>query len=158
MQDGGITIEPVSKENSDALALIEGLMDIYAALFTPETIRQFAEAESGDGDSEYVFFIARRGGIAAGCGGVRLMGDGATGEVKRIYVAPEHRGSGVARTLMAAIEREAAARGLSRLVLTTAERLAAAVRMYEVLGYSRIPNYGPYAGIGVIISYEKRLP
>ena len=153
----GVTVEPASKESGEAQALVAGLMDLYSALFTPDMIRQFDEAEAGDGESEYAFFIARRGGAAVGCGGVRFMDDGATGEVKRIFVEPEHRRAGAAHALMATIESEAAARGLSRLVLTTAERLAAAVRLYEAMGYSRIPNYGPYAGIGVIVSYENRL-
>ena len=152
-----ITIEPAPKDAPETQALVAGLMALYDEIFTPEEIREFDEAEAGDELSEYAFFLARRGGRAVGCGALRLMEDGATGEVKRIFVDPGHREAGAAHALMSAIEREAAARGLSRIVLTTAERLSAAVRLYESMGYARIPNYGPYAGRPVIVSYEKRL-
>ena len=64
-------------------------------------------------------------------------------EVQRVAVAAEARGMGVGRELMLGVEREARARGLTLLWLTTHDGSAAA-RFYEALGYSRLgvmPNY-----------------
>jgi GNAT superfamily N-acetyltransferase len=64
-------------------------------------------------------------------------------EVQRVAVADHVRGSGVGRLLMAAVEKEARARGLTLLWLTTHDGSAAA-SFYETVGYTRMgvmPNY-----------------
>ena len=58
---------------------------------------------------------------------------------------------------MATLERAAAERGLSRLVLETDDRLERAVRMYERLGYTRIPPFGEHIGKQWAVCYEKHL-
>lgn len=47
-----------------------------------------------------------------GCGALRLI-DTHTGELKRMYVAPEARGRGLGRRLVEALEQEARALGSS---------------------------------------------
>jgi ribosomal protein S18 acetylase RimI-like enzyme len=64
-------------------------------------------------------------------------------EVQRVAVAPDARGKGIGRELMLEVEREARARGLTLLWLTTHDGTAAA-RFYEALGYTQLgvmPNY-----------------
>ena len=46
---------------------------------------------------------------AVGCGAVVLNGDG-TGEMKRVYIDPTHRGQHLGETLLAALEDEALSR------------------------------------------------
>ncbi|WP_363331145.1 GNAT family N-acetyltransferase [Bradyrhizobium sp.] len=58
-----------------------------------------------------LFFLARLNGAAVGCGGMALFADFA--EVKRMYVREAVRGRGVAQALLARIETEARAAGLS---------------------------------------------
>ena len=54
-----------------------------------------------------VFLLARDvQGRAVGCGALRELGGG-LGEVKRMYVVPERRRSGVAAAVLAALEAEA---------------------------------------------------
>jgi ribosomal protein S18 acetylase RimI-like enzyme len=67
-------------------------------------------------------------------------------EVQRVAVADHVRGSGVGRRLMAAVEDEARARGLTLLWLTTHDGTAAA-SFYEAVGYTRM---------GVMPSYSRR--
>lgn len=55
-------------------------------------------------------------------------------EVQRLFVAPEFRGRGVGRAIMAALHQEARQRGRSLLLLLV-RRGDAAVRLYEALGY-----------------------
>lgn len=66
-------------------------------------------------------------------------------EVKRVFVRPEARGSGVAGALMAEVESISRRLGAQRLVLHTGDRQPAAVRLYQRLGYTPIPLYEPYA-------------
>jgi GNAT superfamily N-acetyltransferase len=80
------------------------------------------------------------GGSAVAGGGVRRLGpagDG-LGEVKRMWVAPERRGQGLARRLLAELEAAAPALGLTRLRLDTSGPLA---RFYAGTGYAPIPDY-----------------
>ena len=58
-----------------------------------------------------VFLVARRDGVPVACGGMLFLDD-ATCELRRVYVRPEERGSGVARALMAELERAASERGM----------------------------------------------
>jgi putative acetyltransferase len=102
-----------------------------------------------------VFLVAFDDGVAVGCGGLRTL-DGSHGEIKRMYVVPERRGTGVSTALLSALEGEARGRGWDRLVLETGDQQPDATRLYEREGYSRIPNFGYYADSDLSICYEKK--
>ena len=65
-----------------------------------------------------------------------------SGELKRLFVRPEHRKSGVGRALMERAEDEAQARGYTALLLTTnAEMMPLAQHLYDSLGYVETAPY-----------------
>ncbi len=103
-----------------------------------------------------VFLIAFADDTAVGCGGLRRLDD-THGEIKRMYVVPERRGTGVSTAILSALEGEARSRGWSRLVLETGDQQPDAMRLYEREGYTRIPNFGYYADSPLSICYEKEL-
>ena len=104
-----------------------------------------------------VFLLARDGdGRAIGCGALRERGEGA-GEVKRMYVVPFRRRSGVARAVLAALEEEATRRGWTLLKLETGTEQPDAMAFYERHGYRRIPNFGHYADSELSVCYEREL-
>ena len=76
--------------------------------------------------------------------------------VRMLAVHPAHRRRGVARALMAACEEEARRRGRRLLTLHTTQRMRAAQRMYEALGFERGPDRVFEDGF-VLLSYAKRL-
>jgi GNAT superfamily N-acetyltransferase len=90
--------------------------------------------------------IARRGGVAVGCGAVKL-GQPTIAEIKRMWVAPHMRGRGIGRQLLAALEARALAAGKSVARLDSNERLQAALAMYDAHGYTRVApfNAEPFA-------------
>ncbi|ABS05783.1 GNAT family N-acetyltransferase [Kineococcus radiotolerans] len=93
-----------------------------------------------------VFVVARdEEGAAVACGGLRPLGPGLA-ELKRMYVRPERRGSGVAVLVLRALEERARALGVTRVVLETGTLQPEALRFYLREGYQRIENFGPYAG------------
>lgn len=60
-----------------------------------------------------------------------------TGDVQSVYVAPEHRGAGVARRLVDALLADAWGRGLERV---TVHADPGAVRLYERAGFTASPS------------------
>ena len=99
------------------------------------------------------FLVVRRDDRPVGCGALRTVRDPAlvrtfgprAGELKRMYVAPEARGQGLGRVLLARLEDEARALGLARLVLETGTRQPEALALYRRAGFAEIPPYGEYA-------------
>ncbi|AXI81296.1 GNAT family N-acetyltransferase [Peterkaempfera bronchialis] len=93
-----------------------------------------------------IFLVARYGGEAAGCVGVRLLTP-EIAELTRLYIDPAARGTGGGAVLLAAAEQ--AARGLGRrtMRLDTRRDLVEARALYARHGYTEIPSYNasPYA-------------
>ena len=85
-------------------------------------------------------------GVPVACGGVRFVGDN-VGELTRIYVAPEARGTGAGTALIAHLEGLAADVGRSRLRLTVRSDLVEARSLYVRAGYAEVApfNSDPYA-------------
>lgn len=109
-----------------------------------------------------VFLLARDPhGEAIVCGGLRLLDDDVLGEgvaeIKRMYAAPQARGTGAATALLSALERAADELGLRRLVLETGSAQPDAVRFYEREGYAPIPLYGHYVQSDLSLCFAKAL-
>jgi len=92
------------------------------------------------------FLVARNDDEVVGCGALQAV-DGETAEIKRMWVAPGWRGSGLGARLLAALEHEAADAGYTRVVLDTNAVLAEAIALYERSGYAAAERYNdnPYA-------------
>ncbi|HVZ47291.1 MAG TPA: GNAT family N-acetyltransferase [Gemmatimonadaceae bacterium] len=136
-------IERTPLSSPAAQALIAALnAELGAAYPEPGATHWTLSAEETDG-ARGAFLVATRDGTAIGCGAVRLI-DADTAELKRMYVAPAARGTGIGKRLVAALEAEAARIGAKRVVLETGVRQEAALGLYARCGYARIPLYGEY--------------
>jgi DNA-binding MarR family transcriptional regulator/GNAT superfamily N-acetyltransferase len=93
-----------------------------------------------------VFLVARLNGSAIGCGALKPI-DASTSEIKRMWVAPQARGIGVARRLLEALEEQAKQSGARRVVLDTNKVLSQAQALYRKAGYRETQRYNnnPYA-------------
>jgi GNAT superfamily N-acetyltransferase len=76
-------------------------------------------------------------GAPACGGGVKSLGDG-NAELKRMYVAPEFRGRGLARALLRALENSARELGYRAVRL---DSQAATWPMYLAAGYREVGDY-----------------
>ncbi|RYE74982.1 MAG: GNAT family N-acetyltransferase, partial [Myxococcales bacterium] len=93
------------------------------------------------------WLVGWQGEEAVACGGVRLLSPEVC-EIKRMYVAPEVRGQGVARQLLTRLEMAGSVLGASVVRLDTGRDMAPAVALYRSAGYQEIPDYNgnPDAG------------
>jgi len=92
------------------------------------------------------FVVVRVAGVVVGCGGVMTIGHG-VGEIKRMWIHPEHRGRGLASRLLASLEARCLEVGNPVVRLDTNAVLTDAIRMYERSGYQSVERYNdnPYA-------------
>lgn len=123
--------------------VLEALMrDYFAELgLTPDPAGLDADlTRAGQGYLQGGMVLLCRQGRAVGCVGLRELEPG-VGEIKRMYLAPAHRGGGRGRLLLEAVLCLARERGLRRLVLDTRRDLKAANALYEAAGFRDIEDY-----------------
>jgi DNA-binding MarR family transcriptional regulator/GNAT superfamily N-acetyltransferase len=101
-----------------------------------------------------LFLLARLHGDPIGCGALKLQGD-VPFYIKRMWVAPEARGLGVGRRLLAELELQARRRGAEVVYLETNKTLREAASLYRSAGYVEVEPFNdePYAHHW----FEKRL-
>jgi predicted N-acetyltransferase YhbS len=100
--------------------------------------------------------IAERDGRPVGCVALMPGGTGAY-ELSKMAVAPELRGQGVGRRLLAAAIDLARNLGAASLFLGSSTKLAGAVHLYEALGFRHVPPerlHMPYARADVFMELE----
>jgi ribosomal protein S18 acetylase RimI-like enzyme len=105
------------------------------------------------------FFVLRTDGRPAACGGILFVDseEGRYGEIKRMWVRPEFRGSGFGRRMLEHLADHARAHDIQLLRLETGIHQQAAIRLYERAGFRRIEPFGPYTADPLSLCYERTI-
>jgi len=159
LADLRIEQRPVS--HPDAQLLVEAVQQEYVVRYggrdrTPMVASELAPPSGA-------FYVGYRDGMPVMTGAwrfrddVQRLGSARPAEVKRMYVEPASRGSGVAAALLRSLEEAARARGWTTLRLETGPAQPEAIRFYEREGYRSIPLYGAYVGSDLSLCYERAL-
>lgn len=90
-------------------------------------------------------------------GGAFRRFDDTTAELKRIWTDSRHRRRGHAKVLVKQLESAIAARGYTRVYLTTGDRQPEAEALYESMGYTRLDEPLPYDGETYSVAFLKAL-
>lgn len=133
-----------AEQQAELAALYDGEGDLEPVLPPEEMLATVALSVDGE---------------VVACGSLRdahRYGDG-YGELKRMYVRPEHRGRGYSRLVLRRLEWIAVENRLRRLILETGTRQVEAIGLYRAEGYRRIPCYGPYDERSLSVCYAKWL-
>jgi putative acetyltransferase len=102
------------------------------------------------------FLVAYAGERPVGCGAIRRL-DATAAEIKRMYVTPEMRGSGVSGEILGALQAEARRLGVERVVLESGLRQPEALSLYLKTGFVRVPPFGEYLGSPLSVCMAKSL-
>jgi GNAT superfamily N-acetyltransferase len=120
MQTAELQIEVVPPDGPEARWCLEAYFRELAARFEDgfDPTRACHAGAHPFAAPHGAFLVARLGERLVGCGALRVI-DERTGEVKRLWVAPEARRHGVARRILGELEAMARQRGLATLRLDT---------------------------------------
>jgi ribosomal protein S18 acetylase RimI-like enzyme len=147
-----IAIRPA--RSSEAIASAARLFQAYADSLGVDLCFQDFDAEVAGLPGGYAppggeLLLAHDGaGQPVGCVALRPLEVAGCAEMKRLYVAPAGRGSGVGRRLAEAILRAAARLGYREVRLDTLPTMTEAASLYRTLGFEPIAPYydTPVAG------------
>ena len=133
-----MTIRPATPADLDE---IRAMLREYAAWLEVDLCFQNFEQELAGLPGDYApprgrLLIAE----GAGCVALRAI-DSEVCEMKRLYLRPEHRGSGLGRRMVQAIIDEARSVGYRRMRLDTMPKMDSAQRLYASLGFREIAAY-----------------
>ncbi|HET6937710.1 MAG TPA: GNAT family N-acetyltransferase [Nocardioides sp.] len=163
-QSRGLEVVRVGYGHPDAMLLIAEVQAEYVIRYggpdnTPLDPLMF-EPPAG---SFYVGYVDLGGRQPVATGAWRrhddvdAFGTRRTAEIKRMYVAQAVRGRGLARAMLAHLERTAADSGAEAMILETGTAQPEAMALYESSGYTCIPSFGYYKDAPLNRCYGKPL-
>ena len=156
-----LRIEEVEITHADALRLIEEVQAEYVALYGGPDESPIDPSEFSAGNGLFVVGYVDDVPVATGAwrwhAPVAGSASGPTVELKRMYVASSHRGQGLARAVLAHLERTASAAGAVAMVLETGILQPEAMALYDSSGYRPVPGFGFYRESDLSRCYAKLL-
>ena len=153
-------IEPRAYTDADVARLVAEVQQEYVQRYGgPDSAavdpREFEPPEG-------LFLVGLLAGVPVATGGWRRLDapgydPASDAEIKRMYVSARARRRGLARLMLAELERSAALAGLERLVLNTGPQQPEAVALYTGAGYDVVPGFGYYVRYPDALFYGKKL-
>ena len=148
------SIVEASASQPDVIALIAELDRYQAALYPAESNHLLDLASLPD--ETLILHKILHLEQAVGCGAVVLNLDG-SGEMKRVFIDPTHRGQKLGEQLIAALEQAASEKGCHTLRLETGIEQHAAVKLYQRCGYQICEAFAPYDPDPLSVFMQKAL-
>ena len=104
--------------------------------------REVASLPGGYAPPAGALFLATTHTLPVGCVGIRAL-SGTEAELKRLYVRPEARGTGLGRRLVTEAIHAARRIGYTLLRLDTLPSMLEARALYQRIGFQETPSYRP---------------
>lgn len=157
-------MRPIRKDDDAAMAgIIRSVMTEFNAVgegYSIEDPEVDAMSTAYDGERSAYFVVENaQGQLIGGAGYAQLQGaDAEICELRKMYLDPSARGSGLGRTLLDACLQGAREAGYQRCYLETLDHMTAARKLYEAYGFRRIDKpLGATGHFGCDAWYERSL-
>jgi GNAT superfamily N-acetyltransferase len=148
-----LKVVKTTSENPDFLSLIK-TFDAYLWERYPELKTNYWGNNIIELNRNVVVIYLDGNPVACGC---FKKYDKNTMEIKRMFVAPEARGLGLAQRVLKELELWAKELDYSVSVLETLYKQQEAISLYQKVGYTIVENYGPYVGLENSICLRKQI-
>ncbi len=160
-----LRIERVDYGHADAIRLIAEVQAEYVVRYGgPDDTPLDPAMFEPPGGSFYIGYVVVDGvevPVATGAWRARsdvdALGTTRTAEIKRMYVAPQARGAGHARRMLAHLEQTAAEAGAEVMILETGLAQPEAITLYQSSGYTSIAPFGYYKRMPTVRCFARRL-
>lgn len=150
--DNGFTIQPA--RSATELISAAALFRAYAATLPVDLASQGFSQELESLPGIYgppggELLLAKRGDHVLGCIALKMLEPPRVAEIKRLFVRPQARKTGVGQALVAAAIACARQMGYGEIKLDTLAEMQSAIVLYKRNGFAPIPPYGshPYPGL-----------
>lgn len=149
--DSGFTVTPARSiiELTSAAALFRAYAKALPADLAPQGFSAELSSLPGVyGPPKGELLLAKRGDHVLGCIAFKPL-EGRIAEIKRLFVRPQARGTGVGKALVAAAIATARQAGYDEIKLDSLQEMTAAIALYKSFGFEPIAPYGshPYPGL-----------
>ncbi|STT42775.1 N-acetyltransferase GCN5 [Klebsiella pneumoniae] len=147
------TITDIAPTDAEFIALIAAL-DAWQETLYPAESNHLLDLSQLPPQTVIALAIRSPQGEAVGCGAIVLSEEG-FGEMKRVYIDPQHRGQQLGEKLLAALEAKARQRDCHTLRLETGIHQHAAIALYTRNGYQTRCAFAPYQPDPLSVFMEK---
>lgn len=149
-------IKPISRISNDVDALIQLSRNYQAGLYPPESIHQEDPHLLLANDIYFIGAYFER--ILLGIGAVKRVDRSERyGEIKNLFVDPNHRGKGASRVIMSRLEQHLIDNSIMLCRLETGPSQPESIGLYKSLGYQECSAYGDYKPDPLSLFMEKEL-
>ena len=154
-----LSVEPARPEDYPRIAELTVGVYVDGGLATPAYAPELADVEGRASRSE-LLVVRDTAGQVVGSVALVLAGDfgnvtasDAEAAFRMLVVDPDVQGQGVGRLLVTECLERARAAGKRRMVLSTDPLMTAAHRLYERLGFTRLPerDWSPVSGVDLLV-------
>jgi GNAT superfamily N-acetyltransferase len=138
-----LTFTPAAVDSGDGARLAQAMRDEIAVMYNGLDLDGVTMPKAGAAElspPDGAFIVGYHEGRPVCCGGVKRL-DEERCEIKKMYVVPELRGQGVARTLLRELEDVARRLGYPVARLDTGPRQRNAEGLYRDEGYAEVQDY-----------------
>lgn len=158
-----ITVAVEAPRQAELLALLEQSSAYARSLGYPPESNFLLNVDALEKPTVDVYVARTEAGEAVGIAALVVLDPASDGsapgdaELKRMFVSDTARGLGVAGALLGRLERDAAERGIRRLVLETGPLHTPALALYAKHGYADIAQFGQYIGEAYSVCMAKAI-
>ena len=148
-----IKIKRTNSDNKDFLELVIAL-DLELKFLDGEEHAFYARLNKTSSIKHTI--VAYEQDEPVGCGAIRKYLPGSM-EIKRMYVAVNKRGQGIATIILKELENWCIELNCTKCILETGKKQPEAIALYKKNNYKIITSYGQYKNVENSVCFEKLL-